>query len=38
MSITAENNSLTSTTISIQDRGKFYQKWDHQSNFSLKGV
>lgn len=35
MSVTAENNSLTIITIYMQDRGKYYQKWGHQSNFSL---
>lgn len=33
--LTAENNSLTIITIYMQDRGKYYQKWGHQSNFSL---
>lgn len=35
MPIAAENNSLTILTIYMQDRGKYYQKWGHQSNFSL---
>lgn len=35
MSITAENSSLSITTIYMQDRGKYHQKWGHQSNFSL---